>query len=291
MSIFVRHSPTFSSVADSVVTIVCSLVDGTLPRHTAVFDRSVLRDVDESAADNAGMAHDPVRRLETLRRDMHGAVSDIVRESSRGNAAAVKVALERRKELKEQIKQLQDLLTAQGRGSNVRRSSEGRVSLHDDLRASQVEVLARRSKTRESVGSFFSKESLDNLNPNDIAALQAKMDSLLVHLPHESMDFERMGGQQVSTPSSSDECRDNNSKGTTSPAHPTWRKSSDDGQVRNDVVKAVASSKSTEPVGCMTPATVPDDVRLSDIQIFTASNTRVDVKDLNHLDDIHSFAL
>ncbi|ETW01327.1 hypothetical protein H310_06888 [Aphanomyces invadans] len=173
------------------------LLDGTLPRHTAVFDRSVLRDVDESAADNAGMAHDPVRRLETLRRDMHGAVSDIVRESSRGNAAAVKVALERRKELKEQIKQLQDLLTAQGvsivRGSNVRRSSEGRVSLHDDLRASQVEVLARRSKTRESVGSFFSKESLDNLNPNDIAALQAKMDSLL-----------------VSTPSSSDECRDNN---------------------------------------------------------------------------------
>ncbi|RLO00667.1 hypothetical protein DYB28_014985 [Aphanomyces astaci] len=138
--------------------------------------------------------------MEQLRRHLHAAVADVVRESSRGHTAAAKQALERRNQLKRQMKHLYDcsLGGARPRGSNER------STLREDLRASQVELAALRSKHPGDGVPAFSTASIAKLNPHDIAALQAKLDGLL---------------------------------------------------------------------------------------IFTASNKRVDMKDLNQLDDIHSFSL
>ncbi|RLO11161.1 hypothetical protein DYB28_015927 [Aphanomyces astaci] len=212
--------------------------------------------------------------MEQLRRHLHAAVADVVRESSRGHTAAAKQALERRNQLKRQMKHLHDcsLGGARPRGSNER------SSLREDLRASQVELAALRSKHPGDGVPAFSTASIAKLNPHDIAALQAKLDGLL----------------STSTSTVSDESLDDNNKrggyGQTSPAQDKWRRH---GHSNHHRMEDPTLSKSKH--SCMNDndaADMPvDRLRLSDIQIFTASNKRVDMKDLNQLDDIHSFSL
>ncbi|RHY98148.1 hypothetical protein DYB37_003478 [Aphanomyces astaci] len=196
----IGSSPASSSSSSSSVQLRSQMHhrfpgdDDTLPRHTAVFVSrpNVPNDRDASKGGDD--------RMEQLRRHLHAAVADVVRESSRGHTAAAKQALERRNQLKRQMKHLHDcsLGGARPRGSNER------STLREDLRASQVELAALRSKHPGDGVPAFSTASIAKLNPHDIAALQAKLDGLL---------------------------------------------------------------------------------------IFTASNKRVDMKDLNQLDDIHSFSL
>ncbi|KAF0699082.1 Aste57867_10355 [Aphanomyces stellatus] len=291
----------------------CFLVDGldtlnfeenaTL-RHTAIIQGQVPMN-EPPAADLHG-------RLAWLRRQLHESVAAIVRESSAGHKAAAKAHMLRRAQLKTEMKDVQDTLlaaphasdgpqqhanhalqtepqslpptpTTEKRSSSAkyspsireerhersRASSSRRGSAREDLRATQVELVALRQHQ-----DVFSKDSIDRLDPQDIAALQAKLDNLLNNCADElsvAVQQEKEREQAKAFAAQEQTLR-------------RRRLSSNDAK-KGVPALALPKSRSTGAIGDA------HGVRFSDIQIFTASNKRMDVHDLRFVDDIHSFAL
>ncbi|KAF0705533.1 Aste57867_7022 [Aphanomyces stellatus] len=155
------------------------------------------------------------------------------------------------------------------RHERSRASSSRRGSAREDLRATQVELVALRQHQ-----DVFSKDSIDRLDPQDIAALQAKLDNLLNNCADElsvAVQQEKEREQAKAFAAQEQTLR-------------RRRLSSNDAK-KGVPALALPKSRSTGAIGDA------HGVRFSDIQIFTASNKRMDVHDLRFVDDIHSFAL